>query len=252
MQDYYRAIHQDKLAQEVLAFAMYLNACTYVHYIAQNHDAPDTLLPAYISASLNTSPTSFSDLFICPETTQSALGAVIILLKGSNLQHAELYSQAHQNLFNHKHLRHIITYVHGVLKLRKNLLRSSQKLNQLQNRLHIISRFQQLQQEQDPTTTQQLTSKLAALYLDIFGTLSFRIIIQGQQEALNDPNKVEQIRSLLLGAIRFSVLWQQVGGRRWKLLIHHSKTLSKAEILYKKIQQAKSSTSSNIINPNMS
>ena len=31
MQDYYRAIHQDKLAQEVLAFAMYLNACTYVH-----------------------------------------------------------------------------------------------------------------------------------------------------------------------------------------------------------------------------
>lgn len=64
---------------------------------------------------------------------------------------------------------------------------------------------------------------LAELYQDTISTLSYRIQIQGKADFLKDPLVAEKIRAVLLSGIRSAVLWQQLGGRRWRLLLYRSK-----------------------------
>jgi high frequency lysogenization protein len=61
-------------------------------------------------------------------------------------------------------------------------------------------------------------SRLAAIYVDTLSTLRPRIVVHGNPVQLTQESKVEQIRALLLAAIRAAVLWRQVGGNQWRLL----------------------------------
>ena len=62
--------------------------------------------------------------------------------------------------------------------------------------------------------------QLAALYQDTISTLGYRIQIQGKAEHLKNDDVANSIRAVLLSGIRSAVLWRQLGGRRWRLLIY--------------------------------
>ncbi|MFZ1391065.1 MAG: DUF489 family protein, partial [Dokdonella sp.] len=53
-------------------------------------------------------------------------------------------------------------------------------------------------------------------------TLRPRIVVHGHPAPLSDPRRVEQIRSLLFAGVRAAVLWRQVGGSQWRLLLRRS------------------------------
>ncbi len=63
------------------------------------------------------------------------------------------------------------------------------------------------------------TKELADAYEKIVGTIEPRIKISGHRGHLQNIANIQRIRALLLSALRSAVLWRQVGGRRWQLLL---------------------------------
>jgi len=62
-------------------------------------------------------------------------------------------------------------------------------------------------------------ARLAALYCDTLSHLRPRVIVHGNPAHLGNPRDVEQIRAMLLAAVRAAVLWRQVGGGQFRLLL---------------------------------
>lgn len=74
-------------------------------------------------------------------------------------------------------------------------------------------------------------SQLADVYERHISTLPFRLSVSGKPEYLRQTDKVAFVRALLLAGIRSAFLWQQVGGRQWRLLFQRRRMLHQAEIL---------------------
>lgn len=64
----------------------------------------------------------------------------------------------------------------------------------------------------------EMVNSCSGVYQKHISPLQPQIIVQGEEDYLERPEVPEQIRSLLLAGIRASVLWQQKGGGRFKLL----------------------------------
>lgn len=60
---------------------------------------------------------------------------------------------------------------------------------------------------------------LARLYAQTLSLLTPRILVQGNPHYLGQASVVADIRALLLAAMRSAVLWRQLGGSGWQLLL---------------------------------
>jgi high frequency lysogenization protein len=105
-------------------------------------------------------------------------------------------------------------YVIGVMYLER----------QLAKRRHMLDRIGEgienarAQTQHYPVTHANVIANLAGLYSDTISTLMPRIMVNGEQTHLSNPDNANKIRALLLAAIRSAVLWRQCGGSRFKLL----------------------------------
>lgn len=61
--------------------------------------------------------------------------------------------------------------------------------------------------------------RLGEIYAATISTLSPRVLIQGNPAQLAQPEVVTRIRAVLLAAMRSAVLWRQLGGSYWDLLL---------------------------------
>jgi len=68
---------------------------------------------------------------------------------------------------------------------------------------------------QDPGCEQEL----ALLYEQTLSQFEPRIQVMGRKGNLEHPEVKQRIRALLMAGFRSAVLWRQVGGRRWQLLL---------------------------------
>lgn len=75
------------------------------------------------------------------------------------------------------------------------------------------------------STHPNVLAKLADLYKSTVSTLRPQLIVHGEQTYLTNPTNTNQLRALLLSAIRSAVLWRQCGGSRLKLLLWGRKAL---------------------------
>ena len=71
-------------------------------------------------------------------------------------------------------------------------------------------------------------TRLGDLYAGSVSTLSPRVLVQGNPVQLAQPQVVAQIRAVLLAAIRSAVLWRQLGGSYWDLLLRRRAILHSA------------------------
>jgi high frequency lysogenization protein len=62
-------------------------------------------------------------------------------------------------------------------------------------------------------------ARLAELYCETLSHVRPRVIVHGNPVHLGNPRDVEHIRAMLLAAVRAAVLWHQVGGGQFRLLI---------------------------------
>lgn len=80
-------------------------------------------------------------------------------------------------------------------------------------------------------THENMIARLGDLYQQTISQLGPRIIVQGEQTHLANPDNAARIRTLLLGAIRAAVLWRQAGGTRWRLIFGRKRILSETDAL---------------------
>lgn len=106
------------------------------------------------------------------------------------------------------------------------LLHLERQLHKRQDLMQIIhSRLQHAAKKNEYFTNNinEIASSLAGIYQDTASTLKYRIQVSGSMQQLQVASVAEQIRALLLTGIRAAVLWQQMGGSRWQLLIGRSR-----------------------------
>jgi len=120
----------------------------------------------------------------------------------------------------------VLRYTRNLLLLRTKLMADTEMQSMLGRRLQSIRPLfapysDPLRQTEPPELheTERSFEALATLYQDTISTLPYRIQVQGRVEHLQDERIANRIRALLLAGIRFAVLWHQIGGRPWHLLI---------------------------------
>ncbi|TCV97263.1 high frequency lysogenization protein [Luteibacter rhizovicinus] len=103
-----------------------------------------------------------------------------------------------------------------VLRLERNLSRHRGLLDKLQEGIVGAQR----QVEHFGLTHPNVSARLAELYSSTLSTLKPRIMVTGTPAQLQQKPVVDRVRAALLASVRSAVLWHQLGGRQWHLLIY--------------------------------
>ncbi len=148
-----------------------------------------------------------------PNTTEDVFGGVQNLHDGLEL--------LDQLLGNHRDPRNADTlrYLLGVLHLQKKLSRRSEVLYIIGTRLEKV----ETQVEHFGYTHDNVVANIADIYSDTISKFQYRIQVTGEYHYLQQQRVANQIRTLLLAAIRAATLWRQIGGNRWQLLFYRSR-----------------------------
>ena len=70
--------------------------------------------------------------------------------------------------------------------------------------------------------------RLGDLYAATLSRLTPRVLVQGNPVQLGQPEVVARIRAVLLAAMRSAVLWRQLGGSYWDLLLRRRQMVQAA------------------------
>lgn len=102
-----------------------------------------------------------------------------------------------------------------VMRLERSLSGRPELMEKLQQGILAAQR----QVEHFGQDSSQVSGRLAELYASTLSTLRPRVMVSGNPQQLQQPAVVERVRTNLLAAMRSAVLWRQVGGRQWQLLV---------------------------------
>lgn len=103
-----------------------------------------------------------------------------------------------------------------VMRLERSLSARPDLLDNLQQGIVAAQR----QVEHFGQGSAQVAGRLAEIYASTLSTLKPRVMVSGNPLQLQQPSVVEKVRANLLAAVRSAVLWRQVGGRQWQLLLY--------------------------------
>lgn len=103
-----------------------------------------------------------------------------------------------------------------VLRLERSLSRNKTLLDRLREGVVATQR----QVEHFGMNHANVTARLAEVYASTLSTLKPRVMVTGTPAHLQQKANVDRVRSALLAAARSAVLWHQLGGRQWHLLIY--------------------------------
>ena len=127
-------------------------------------------------------------------------------------------------------LREPLRYALGVLHLQKKLAGRKDMLNVIGSRINQAAQ----QAEHFGSTHENVVSNLANIYAETLSTFRFRIQVNGDYNYLQQQRIANQIRCLLLAAVRCAILWRQVGGNRWQLLLQRKALAQQVEELLRR------------------
>jgi high frequency lysogenization protein len=81
-----------------------------------------------------------------------------------------------------------------------------------------------------------VTANIADIYSSTLSQLKYRIHVQGNRQYLENEIGINKVRALLLSGIRAAILWQQVGGRLYQLLLFRARFKNTAQALLNQIE----------------
>jgi high frequency lysogenization protein len=109
----------------------------------------------------------------------------------------------------------LLRIVFAILRLERSLRRHPAVVDALQQDLNGMQR----QLLHFGPTHPNVVARAADLYAENLSGLRPKVMVVGNPLYLHQPTQVQRIRALLLSAVRAAVLWRQLGGRRWHLLL---------------------------------
>lgn len=190
---------------QVIALAGVFHACQLVETLAKSGICPSRDFETSIHSLFEQNPDSTLAVFGDLESLATGLEAMNRTLSATK-------DAANKDL---------LRYVLGVLYLHKKLAGNRAMLNQVGEGIGKAAR----QAEHFSKTHGNVLANLADLYVNTIGTFSFRIQVSGAPQYLQQPDVANRIRCLLFAAIRAAMLWQQVGGRRYHLILQRQRVL---------------------------
>jgi len=116
----------------------------------------------------------------------------------------------------------IIRYLLGMLAIRQKLMSDGHMQEKLQSQLGELAPVQR-DRDDFSDASDELFAEIAKIYQATISTYTFRIHVKGNMDYLKDDKIANKIRALLLAGVRASVLWYQIGGRRWHLVLYRKK-----------------------------
>ena len=121
----------------------------------------------------------------------------------------------------------LLRYIIGVIQVEKTLTRKKDVLNIVSNRLDIAKQ----QSSHFGVTHENVIGNIADIYSDTISKFRYRIQVTGNINYLQQARVANQVRTLLFAAVRSIILWRQMGGRRWHIVIHRKKILEQCHEL---------------------
>jgi high frequency lysogenization protein len=102
----------------------------------------------------------------------------------------------------------------AVLRLQGSLAARGEILKKLREEIEGIAKLS----AQADAAHVDIPARLAGLYADTLSRIKPRVMIEGNHVFLNQTTQQNQIRALLLAAVRAAVLWRQLDGSQLSLL----------------------------------
>lgn len=127
----------------------------------------------------------------------------------------------------------IARYVVSMLFLERRLSKNTSILDKLSTGVELASR----QAEHFSPHHENVIANLADLYTKTISTLGPKIMVNGEEQYLSNPQTTNLVRTLLLAGIRNAVLWQQIGARRWHILFSRNRYVNEANDLLNSIKE---------------
>ena len=187
------------LTNKTIALAGIFQSASMVTQIASKGIVDSHDLEIAVLSTLNQNPSS----------TVAVFGGIDNLRTGFHALTTHLSDAALQRDAN------TARYVISLLHLSRKLLKNEPMLNTIAQRLVRV----QEQADMFGVIHENTLSNLASIYSDTVSTLSPRIIVTGEDAHLTNPSNADKIRAILMAGIRSGILWLQVGGSRWQILL---------------------------------
>ena len=213
-----------KWEQQLVALATVAQSAALVRDLAYEGQAPQEQLAACINPLIQLEAPSIDSIY--PELSTLTRGF-----------------QTLQDMFSNDRVQtqgEVVRYTLGMLLLCNKLMADRDMQDTLRRRLQYLdplpTELEQLDAESNGegqvfSHQERILEQLANLYQDTISTLSYRIQVQGKIDNLKNERIANSIRALLLAGIRSAVLWYQLGGRRWRLVVYRKRVKETANSL---------------------
>lgn len=122
-------------------------------------------------------------------------------------------------------------YVLALIQLTYKLMKKPMMVRAIREGIDAICTQKNFFPSNDSSLHPSLIARFAELYKQTISTLTPRIIIKGEHGHLSNPDIADKVRASLLAGIRSAVLWRQLGGNRWQLLIRRGKIIAGAQAI---------------------
>jgi high frequency lysogenization protein len=185
------------MKDRVLALAGLLQSIKLVQQMANNGEAETQPLTACIDSLFRFDAESTEAVFGGAGALEAGLRRVVAQLDGSDRDTAQT------------------RIAMNVLHLERRFIGSPATVEGVRASLEQIDRQREMFGPTHPT----VLSRLGELYAERISPLGPRVLVQGNPVYLSQPGVVAEVRATLLAALRSAVLWRQLGGSYWDLLI---------------------------------
>ena len=163
-----------------------------------------------------------------PESVEAVYGQVEYLRTGLTTLIEQLGEKSTQRDID------IARYVISLLHLQRKLSKNKPILDAVANGIERARR----QTEHFHITHENVIANLADIYSTTISQIPPKIMVSGESQFLSNTEQANKIRALLLAGMRSAVLWAQLGGSRWQILLRRRRFSQEAErILKEEIQR---------------
>ncbi len=185
------------MKDRVLALAGLLQSIRLVQQMANNGQAETGLLATCIDSLFRFDAETTEAVYGSATQLEPGLRRVIAQLDGSDRDTAQT------------------RIAMNVLHLERRFIASAATVEGVRKGLEEVER----QREHWGPTHPTVLGRLGEIYAEQISPLGPRVLVQGNPVYLSQPGVVGEVRATLLAALRSAVLWRQLGGSYWDLLI---------------------------------
>ena len=193
--------------ERVLALAGVAQALRQVRRIADTGQAEAAVLETALDSVFR----------IDAETPEGVYGGASAVAPGLRLLQQYFTSQGQDDLLPRLAL--------SVLQLERRFVRDGEMVSRVQDGIAAAAPSA----ARLGSTHPDVLASLGSLYADTVSHLRPRVLVQGNPHYLAQADIVAEIRAVLLAALRSAVLWRQMGGSLWDLLLARRQMLAAVE-----------------------